>query len=86
MIALEILVGDQAHDIDDRQYADRAGIFEEVDPLGEAQGQDENDGASSDQKLALHIPVDTEIGAVQRGERSVELVADNDQKCNASAE
>lgn len=84
--AVKLFVDDEGDDVEYGQDADGAGHSQKVDLLRVAEGQYEEDAARGHGEVSVHVPVVAEGVAVERGEEAVELVANNDEEGDASAE
>ena len=68
-----VLHYDQHHHVDDGEDAQYGGVLEEVNPLGEAERQDQDQTGCRDYEVSVEVPGVTEVGSHQTSEGSVEL-------------
>ena len=72
--------------VDDGEDPQDGGVLEEVNTLGEAQREDEEDGGCRHYEVSVKEPMITELVADQTVESSVELVANDDEEGDAGPE
>ena len=68
-----VLDYDEHHHVDDGEHAQDGCVLQEVNSLGEAEWEDQEDGGGRDYEVPVEVPGVTEVRPHQAGEGSVEL-------------